>query len=71
MFDKLIGKLLMGHDCHSNHTHLDKQQAEASTVDNDRIKIRSRCLTAWLSFEGRIIGSNALKMNPDMVSIVD
>lgn len=43
--------------------HQDTQYEKAITVENDRTKCRSRCLTAWLASEGKIIGSNDLKKN--------
>lgn len=42
-------------------THLDKQKAKASTVDNDLTKFKRRCLTIWLASVGRTTGSIALK----------
>lgn len=44
-----------------SYTHLDKQYAKASTVDNDLTKFNTRCFTTWLDSVGKTTGSKALQ----------
>ena len=44
-----------------SYAHLDKQYAEASTVDSDLTKFNTRCFTTWLDSVRKTIGSKALQ----------